>query len=969
MNRYLLILVFGILSIASLKANPVEFGISEIEYFNRRQYGGATQNWDVSQAENGLLYFANNSAIIEYDGSRWRSFPSHPSLENNAVRSVHAENDRIFIGATDEFGYYKTDSTGNFSYFSLREQFDVDDYGDYWNIFLMNGKYVFQSHHALCIYTPDQSVEVIEPVSRIAEAFMVNGMLLVQDDVEGLMELRNGSLFRVPGGDVFVETTIGAIVPLSKDKMVIGTMDSGLYTWDMNGIERWNVSANRFLKDANIFCGTRIGDDLAMGTIQSGLVIIDPQGEIKMVANKDKGLNNNTVLDVFVDQQRNIWAALDNGIARVNYNSAVSFLEGYFDIGTGYQMARKDKQFYLGTNQALYTISEDEFSSPTKDRNNFKMVKGSNGQVWSIYQDDKTGEILMGHNLGVFHVENQEARPITPSTIKGAWLFREVPGNENAILVGAYTGILLLTRDENGQWQFEKQLEGYSESSLFMEWDQNNDLWIAHGLNGVFKLSFNDSYTRIESIKRNQDLKGLEDFSGFSLSKIDDRLVFPSQRGIYTLSGDDKSTFVKDTLESYFPSGNYPIKVKQDRYGNIWFFVDDGVGVLRYQEDGTFKKIDNPLVPLKHKLVNGFESVFVLDEETAFFGIEDGFGQYSVTNDVNYYQPFDVHIRGFRSQQRPELSFFSSSEDPDQGFTPVFKYKENAFEAFYSATWFGSGEVEYSTILEGFESGWSSWGPVQNRQFTRLPEGQYTFKVRARNVHGVQSKTAEVSFEVLPPWHRTTVAKISYFVLALLLLALVLWITHRIAEKSRQREKLREREKYREKEDELKREALENEKEMIRLRNEKLRTDMKHKEKELANSTMHIIHKNEFLIKMKEELQKVRKANDPKVVEKKVGAVIRQIDRDIDNDAHWEIFETHLEQVHEEFLKRLTDQHEELSAREMRLAAYLRMNMSSKEIASLMNITPRAVENNRYKLRKKLGLEQGDNLVDYIMKI
>ncbi|WP_462319192.1 ligand-binding sensor domain-containing protein, partial [Marinilabilia sp.] len=417
MNRYLLILVFGILSIASLKANPVEFGISEIEYFNRRQYGGATQNWDVSQAENGLLYFANNNGVIEYDGSRWRSFPPHPSLENNLIRSVHAENDRIFIGATDEFGYYKTDSTGNFSYFSLREQFDVDDYGDYWNIFLMNGKYVFQSHHALCIYTPDQSVEVIEPVSRIAEAFMVNGMLLVQDDVEGLMELRNGSLFRVPGGDVFIETTIGAIVPLSKDKMVIGTMDSGLYTWDMNGIERWNVSANRFLKDANIFCGTRIGDDLAMGTIQSGLVIIDLQGEIKMVANKDKGLNNNTVLDVFVDQQRNIWTALDNGIARVNYNSAVSFIEGYFDIGTGYQMNKINNRFYLGTNQALYTISEEEFSSPTKDRNNFKMVKGSNGQVWTIYHDDQTGEILLGHNWGVFRIMDQTARAVSPPNV------------------------------------------------------------------------------------------------------------------------------------------------------------------------------------------------------------------------------------------------------------------------------------------------------------------------------------------------------------------------------------------------------------------------------------------------------------------------------------------------------------------------------------------------------------------------
>ncbi|PWE00159.1 helix-turn-helix and ligand-binding sensor domain-containing protein [Marinilabilia rubra] len=969
MNRYFLLFLFGILGILAVKANPVEYGISEIEYFNRRQYGGATQNWNVSQAENGLLYFANNNGVIEYDGSRWRSFPMHPSLENDLVRSVYAENERIFIGATDEFGYYKTDSTGNFYYFSLREQFEVADYGEYWNIFKLNDRYIFQSHNALCIYTPEESVKVIEPVSRISEAFIVNGMVLVQDDVEGLMELRNDALYKVPGGDVFIDKTIGAILSISNEKMVIGTMDYGLYLWDMNGIEKWDVSANSFLQDANIFCGTTIGDDLALGTIQSGVVIIDSNGDIKMVANKDKGLNNNTVLDIFVDQQRNIWAALDNGIARVNYNSAVSFIEGYFDIGTGYQMTRMDDQFYFGTNQALYTISEEDFSSPTKNRDDFKMIKGSNGQVWSIYQDEQTGEMLLGHNLGVFHVENQVARLITPSTIRGAWLFRKIPGSEDAMLVGTYSGLLLLKRGQDGQWNFEKMVDEFSESSRFMEWDKNGDLWVAHGLIGLMKLRFNSSYSGIENIQRNEEFWGLDDFSGFSLSKIDDRLVFTSPEGIYTLEGDNRNTFVRDTLEYFFLNGNYPTHLHQDQYDNIWFFTDDGVGVLRYQEDGTFKKIDNPLVPLKHKLVNGFESVFVLNEETAFFGIEDGFGQYSVTNDVNYYQPFDVHIRGFRSQNKPGLLFFRSSEDPDQDFTPVFKYKANAFEVFYSATWFGSGEVEYSTLLEGFDSGWSSWGPIQNRQFTRLPEGEYTFKVRARNVHGVQTKTAEVSFEVLPPWHRTTLAKVSYFLLALLLFALVLWITHRIAEKSRQREKIREREKYREKEEVLKREALENEKEMIRLRNEKLRNNMKHKEKELANSTMHIIHKNEFLIKVKEELQKVRKADDPKVVEKKVGTVIRQIDRDIDNDAHWEIFETHLEQVHEEFLKRLTDQHKDLSAREMRLAAYLRMNMSSKEIASLMNITPRAVENNRYKLRKKLGLEQGDNLVDYIMKI
>ncbi|MFW5754575.1 MAG: helix-turn-helix transcriptional regulator, partial [Marinilabiliaceae bacterium] len=214
-----------------------------------------------------------------------------------------------------------------------------------------------------------------------------------------------------------------------------------------------------------------------------------------------------------------------------------------------------------------------------------------------------------------------------------------------------------------------------------------------------------------------------------------------------------------------------------------------------------------------------------------------------------------------------------------------------------------------------------------------------------------------------------TTARVVYAILVAVLLFSGFLVTRRIVDKSRQREKIRQKEKYREKEEQLRREALENEKEMIRLRNEKLQNDMKHKEKELANSTMHIIHKNDVLIKIRDELQKARKLNDGTVLTNKVNSVLKKIDRDIDTEEHWEIFETHLEQVHEDFLKRLNEKHGDLSAREMRLAAYLRMNMTSKEIASLMNITPRAVENNRYKLRKKLGLEQGENLVDYIMKI
>jgi DNA-binding CsgD family transcriptional regulator len=236
-------------------------------------------------------------------------------------------------------------------------------------------------------------------------------------------------------------------------------------------------------------------------------------------------------------------------------------------------------------------------------------------------------------------------------------------------------------------------------------------------------------------------------------------------------------------------------------------------------------------------------------------------------------------------------------------------------------------------------------------------------------VHGVESEPVGFRFEVLPPWYRTVFARIVYALVVVLLLVGVWLLLVWLMERSRIVEVKKQQERFKVKEEKLRNAALENEKEMIRLRNDKLRDEMLFKEKELANSTMHIIQKNDFLLNIKEELQKINRSREVSAVERKVNDIVRKIDRDIDNESQWEVFELHLEHVHADFINRLRKQFPELSSREQKLCAYLRMDMASKEISSLMNISVRAVENNRYKLRKKLGLDAKDNLSDFIMSI
>ncbi|WP_064196538.1 MULTISPECIES: LuxR C-terminal-related transcriptional regulator [Emticicia] len=95
--------------------------------------------------------------------------------------------------------------------------------------------------------------------------------------------------------------------------------------------------------------------------------------------------------------------------------------------------------------------------------------------------------------------------------------------------------------------------------------------------------------------------------------------------------------------------------------------------------------------------------------------------------------------------------------------------------------------------------------------------------------------------------------------------------------------------------------------------------------------------------------------------------IIKLIDNNIASGHDWQIFEQNFNRVHEEFFKKLLEKFPDLTPGDLKLSAYLRMNLSSKEIAQLLNITYRSVELKRYRLRKKLHLETEENLVEWLM--
>ena len=155
--------------------------------------------------------------------------------------------------------------------------------------------------------------------------------------------------------------------------------------------------------------------------------------------------------------------------------------------------------------------------------------------------------------------------------------------------------------------------------------------------------------------------------------------------------------------------------------------------------------------------------------------------------------------------------------------------------------------------------------------------------------------------------------------------------------------------------------------EINRLQNEKLEAELNHMKNELATATMHLLNKNEFIIGVKTEINRLAKKENHDEIKNQLSGISKDIENNVSADSDWEHFQFHFDRVHGDFSGRLKKVFPTLSPQETKLCAYLRMNLSTKEIAQLLNISVRGVEISRYRLRKKMRLDREKNLLEFVL--
>lgn len=929
--RYLLGIVFIIqISLYSQEVPPIR------AYFPM-DYNAENQNWSITQDPNKNIYIANNKGVLTFNGDDWKLYETP---NESIMRSVFYLDGKLFSGFYNDFGYWEKDDFGNLNFTSLKDRFQIQMLEDeqIWEIYELDGWLLFKSLQRIyLINLKEEKTKVIEGKNNITKLSKVNDGFYFQDYSYGVYKIQNGEPVLLSDDNFLKNNKIVQFYDDNGDLNFV-TQSKGIYKIVGSRIIPSDSKLNTILSRYSIYSAKQLNNgDFAIGTITNGLLYLSKSGEIRYKINQNKGLINNTILSIFEDSDENIWLGLDKGIGIVNMKSSFRFYNDKSGLfGTVYASQRFNGKIYLGTNQGLFFKSEGM-------NEDYQLLDNTLGQVWSLSVIDN--ELFCGHDKGTLLIDQRNRASII-SDVLGSWMIRKI--RKNTVIQGNYDGLHILTKQGN-RWMYSHKIENYSTSSKQFELVGEKTIFINHEYKGVYKLSLSDD---LKSIVKNERIEDVKKGIHSSISQYNNKLLYASRDGVFVYD-QNNDTFKRDSLYSLLlPKSSFESAklVFDNEQNKLWSFTSHG---LKYLSPGTLSSsYQVNMIPISGALIkgaSGYENIMSLSEKHYLLGTSQGYVTLEL-DEKKGQENFAIRISGIQKYQKdknPEIVKLNNGNL----FSPQF----NNLVFYCNVPNFNKTYLKkYRYKLEGYNEVWNELTNTNRIVYENLPSGKYTLKVVAYLNDSKSINEASYNFTIAKPWFESDLLYVVYLILFGILLYSIHLVTRRYYQK--QREKILE-----DTQKELEMKELENSKQIIKLNNEKLRNDIEGKNRELATSTMSIIKKNEFLNDIKNELMNGG--------EKCISKVIRIIDKDLNNTDDWKMFQEAFNNADKKFLRKIKTKHPDLTPNDLRLCAYLRLNLSSKEIAPLLNISPRSVEVKRYRLRKKMQLDHDINLTNYIIDI
>ncbi len=921
-------------------------------------YGKGSQTWQIAAYNDNWVYFANKSGVLQFDGNTWNIFPLH---NRSDIRSVlpSRQSKRIYVGGINEFGYLEPGEGGRLTYTCTSDSVPTADryIGNVWGIHENDHILYFQGDERV-LKLLNGKYTVIPTAWKIDCSSMVNGVLYIGTD-RGVFVLVGNTFFPLQGAESLESKRIRGIIAHNEGVLIVTAYD-GLYYHDGRTATPFTTGAEDFMRENEVFCAAVSGDQLAVGTVRKGLVLINKKTSQTKYFNENSGLQNNTVLSLAFDEWHNLWAGLDSGIDYVCLNSPFTNLYSYpYSYGTGYAALLAGDYLYLGTNRGLYyTPYPVKLSDKQPD---IRPVANSSGQVWNLC---RVGDDLFClHDRGVFLIEEASIRKV--ADVAGAWTCQQVMGNPNKMFVGVYNGLYLMEK-VGKEWKIVTKIEGLFDSCRFFEQESDQILWI-YNADQTIRLELNTNLTKVRGARSYGINDGFPTDHDVYVSKIDGKIFFATPQGVYQYNRTTDQMESCQELNNLLNGVNpYSRLVQYDNHLISLSHREVCIGNLRTYKSGGHTTII-PIELESVELVPGAEAIIPVSDSLMIIPNDNGFALLEL--------PAQSHRREYKHAMRILRAYLSYPKDSliyTDNFQqiksqPEIGFKQNAIRFEYGISTFTRGEqVSYQYRLN--QGDWSDYTTTQTKEYSNLHEGDYTFEVKAIFLDGTTS-TDSFSFRILPPWYRSKVAFLFYF----LLLAAALWGVYHWDEVRMKRKKAQavvEKDKeLHELEKEFEEESARKEQQIMQLEKEKLEYDLRHKSQEMANLMINFVRKSEALTEIKSDLFKaisILKGEGAREAKQMLLVASNKIDANIQSDEVLKRIEKEFDLVHNDFMKRLGEKYPDLSLNERMMCAYLKMNLSTKEIAPLLNISVRGVETIRYRLRKKFDLERDDNLTEFL---
>jgi ligand-binding sensor domain-containing protein len=961
MKRYCMLL--PLLAVCIIGTGQNTIGLPQVLNFNNNEFHAGTQTWDIKQDPTGRMYFANNEGLLTYDGSYWKLYPQP---DKTILRSIALAGNRIYAGGQDEIGYYAPNAIGALQYTSLKHLIPTgqNKFTDIWEIEVYKESVFFRTWDKIFEYK-NEAIQVYK--AQIGWQFLklAGDKLIAQDKHTGLFQFINNQWHPICTQQPATNFEITGIIPINSDSLLISSLQHGLYTLSQGVLRKKNSEADNHFTNHHIYAFGQINStEYVAGTTSEGCLVINAAGQIVQRIAQPEGLQNNNVLCVFLDREQNLWAGLDNGISFIPYNAPIKYIKpGKPNELAGYSARILNNRLYIATSDGAYGVT---LTATDKDlsfsKGDFTMLKNSGGQCWRI--DEANNQLLLGHNNGSFLLKDNEATPITGNP--GAWLF--VPTTPimpaKQVLVGTYAGLTMFEYTGNtitNTWE----IKGPYESRRFLAIDNNNTIWSAHPYRGVYKITLSaDNKTYATTLYT--DKNGLPSTLRNFVFRIKNRVVFATEKGVYEFDGNAQKFVPSPIFSPIF--GNIPLQyLTEDAEGHIWFCSGKKMGVVSFTEGGQKHKLYY-FPELTGKILSGFENIYPFSTNNIFIAAGSGIIHLNYEKYILEGAKPNVLLTQAKAFGQSDSVFFggyfqrNNDSSALQQASSILKFpkSQNSFHfEFSSPSFCGQRNMEYSYWLEGYDKTWSAWTSKTEKDYTNLPDGSYTFKVKAHNNLGAESAVVSYRFVVKPAWYKTVWAYLGY--------ALLFFILLHLLNKWQKKKLLQQRLKFEEEQKRLnyihQLEMEKTEKEIIKLQNEKLANEVIYKNRELADVSMHLVERSDALIKVKDELQQLYKKTGGNHDVKKAIQLVNDIEK---NNTNWEQFAAHFDEVNNDFLKKLKAKFPELTNTDLKVCAYLQLKLASKEIAQLMNISVRGVEISRYRLRKKLQLTAGQSLTDFL---